>query len=246
MTTTVPAASQRNRSSEFKKDIVKSHLGLVRYVAAKFGFIHSSSQHVLEEDDLVQIGLVGLLDAADKFDSRKGVRFETYAVTRIRGAILDEIRRLDWLPRSVRRRSRTARKVEDEIQDSQYNTLSADEIATKLSLTMEEFRQLMREAKTANMEYRMSYDDDVEIVEQTVADLATDPFELVSAEEVRSRLIEAVESLPQRDRLIITLYYYEGLTFREIGAVLRISESRVFQIHSTIMKSLQTQLKDLV
>lgn len=227
-------------------EILKSHLGLVRYVAAKFGFIHSSAEQVLQEEDLVQVGMVGLLDAIQKYDPGKGVRFETYAVTRIRGAILDEMRKIDWIPRSVRKRSRTARKVAQDVQDREYRSLSAEDIAKQLSMTLDEYQQLMREAKGATMDYRISYDEDVELAEQEVMDVAADPYEIVSAEEVRTKLIEAVELLPQRERLIITLYYYEGLTFKEIGAVLRISESRVFQIHTSVIKSLRTLLKDLV
>jgi len=243
---TLPSPTLRNRTSDSTVEILKSHLGLVRYVAAKFGFIHSSTEQVLQEEDLVQVGMVGLLDAIEKYDPAKGVRFETYAVTRIRGAILDEMRKIDWIPRSVRKRSRTARKVAQEVQDREYRSLSAEDIANKLSMTLDEYQQLMREAKGAPMDYRISYDEDVELVEQEVADLTANPYELVSAEEIRSKLIEAVELLPQRDRLIITLYYYEGLTFKEIGAVLRISESRVFQIHASVIKSLRTLLKDLV
>jgi RNA polymerase sigma factor for flagellar operon FliA len=217
----------------------------VRYVAAKFGFIHST-ELVLQEDDLVQVGMVGLLDAIEKYDPGKGVRFQTYAVTRIRGAILDELRKTDWIPRSVRKRSRTARKVAQDVQDREYRSMSAEDIANKLCMTLEEYQELMREAKGATMDYRVSFDEDIELVEHEVSSLVADPFDIVSAEEIRSRLIDAVETLPQRERLIITLYYYEGLTFKEIGAVLRISESRVFQIHTSVIKSLRTLLKDLV
>jgi RNA polymerase sigma factor for flagellar operon FliA len=242
---TVQSSPSRNRTSDATIETLKSHLGLVRYVAAKFGFIHST-ELVLQEDDLVQVGMVGLLDAIEKYDPGKGVRFQTYAVTRIRGAILDELRKTDWIPRSVRKRSRTARKVAQDVQDREYRSMSAEDIANKLCMTLEEYQELMREAKGATMDYRVSFDEDIELVEHEVSSLVADPFDIVSAEEIRSRLIDAVETLPQRERLIITLYYYEGLTFKEIGAVLRISESRVFQIHTSVIKSLRTLLKDLV
>ena len=231
--------------AEDAKDVIKSHLGLVRYVASKFGFLHGGSEKVLEENDLIQFGLLGLLDAIDKFDYRKGVRFETYAVTRIRGAILDEMRKLDWLPRSVRKRSRKADQIAQESHKEVNRLLSAEQLAAKFSLTLDEYQELMIEAKGATMDYRVSYDEGVDLLANLPADPASDPFETVSAEEVRMKMIEAVEALPHRERLIITLYYYETLTFKEIGAILRISESRVFQVHSSILKHLRRQLVDL-
>ena len=228
------------------KDLVKSHLGLVRFVASKFGFINSSSERVLEENDLIQFGLVGLLDAIEKFDSKKGVRFETYAVTRIRGAILDALRKLDWIPRSVRQRTKRAHKVAQESEFGENRSLTAEEIAAKMFLTLNEYQELLMEARGATMDYRVSYDEDLDVIANLPADQSSDPFETVSAEEVRMKMIEAVESLAQRERLIVTLYYYEGLTFREIGDILKISESRVFQIHTSVLSHLRKQLQDVV
>jgi RNA polymerase sigma factor FliA len=227
------------------KDIIEAHLGLVRYVASKFGFLRGSNEKVLEENDLIQFGLLGLLDAIEKYDCNKGVRFETYAVTRIRGAILDEMRKLDWLPRSVRKRNRMAEQLAQDSHNDDNRSLSAEELAAKYSLTLDEYQELMIEAKGATMDYRVSYDEDIDLIANLPADPASDPLEAVSAEEVRMRMIEAVEALPQRERLIITLYYYETLTFKEIGAILRISESRVFQIHNSILKHFRRQLVDL-
>ena len=120
------------------------------------------------------------------------------------------------------------------------------EIARKFSMTLDQYQELMMEARGATMDYRVSYDEDVDLLEHSLPELAPDPYELVSAEEIRMNLIEAVEALAQRERLIVTLYYYEGLTFREIGGILRISESRVFQIHTAVLNDLRKKLKDLV
>jgi RNA polymerase sigma factor FliA len=245
MSQAIAHASHSTITAEETKNIIKSHLGLVRYVASKFGFLRGSNEKVLEENDLIQFGLLGLLDAIEKFDHRKGVRFETYAVTRIRGAILDEMRKLDWLPRSVRKRSRKADQIAQDAHKEGNSTLSAEELAAKYSLTLDEYQELMIEARGATMDYRVNFDEDVELIANLPADSAFDPFETVSAEEVRMKMIEAVEALPQRERLIITLYYYETLTFKEIGAILRISESRVFQIHNSILKHFRRQLVDL-
>lgn len=228
-----------------KKDLVEANLGLVRYVASRFGFIHTSSERVLEERDLIQFGLLGLLDAIEKFDPSKNVRFETYAVTRIRGAILDELRKLDWIPRSVRKLGRKADRIVQEAESRDNQTLTAQEIASKLSLTLEEYKELLSAAKGATMDHRVSYDDEVDVIQNIAADPSTDPYEILTAEDTRARLIEALESLPERNRVVVALYYYEGLTFREIGHILRISESRVFQIHTSVLNGLRKQLADL-
>jgi RNA polymerase sigma factor for flagellar operon FliA len=234
------------QSTDAKKSIVRSHLGLVKYVTGKFGFKNTASEHVLEENDLVQFGLLGLLDAVEKFDPSKGVKFESYAITRIRGTILDELRKLDWVPRSVRKKARTADRVMQESESQANRLLTAQEIADKLSLTLDEYHDLITEAKGAIMDHRVSYDEEIELIENIAADSSSDPYEVVSAEETREKLIEAIEALSERERLIITLYYYEGLTFREIGAILKVSESRVFQIHTTVISGLRKKLIDLL
>ena len=146
----------------------------------------------------------------------------------------------------MRKKTRIAEKIAQESQKDENRTLTAAEIAAKYSMTLDDYQELMMEAKGATMDYRVSYVEDLDVIANLPADQASDPFETVSAEEVRMRMIEAVESLPQRERLIITLYYYEGLTFKEIGAILRVSESRVFQIHSSVLNHLRRQLTDLV
>lgn len=229
-----------------KKDLVESNLGLVRYVTSRFGFIHTAQERVLEEKDLIQFGLLGLLDAIEKFDPAKNVRFETYAVTRIRGTILDELRKLDWIPRSVRKKGRQGNRVVQESESADNQTLTAGEIATKLSLTIEEYQELLTAAKGATMDHRVSYDDETDVIQNIAADPSTDPHEILCAEDTRSRLIGALESLEERDRLVMALYYYEELTFREIGRILRISESRVFQIHTAVLQELRTYLEDTV
>ena len=243
--TTEVAARNRVGGVRTKKSLVETHLGLVRYVTSRFGFIHTAGERVLEEKDLIQFGLLGLLDAIEKFDPARGVRFETYAITRIRGTILDELRKLDWIPRSVRRKGRTADRVVQEAESQHNQGLTAEEIATKLSLTLDEYQELLTAAKGATMEHRIGHDDDPDVLENIAADTSTDPYEMLNAEDTRSRLIGALEGLPDRDRLVVALYYYEGLTFREIGRILRISESRVFQIHSSVLKTLRKQLADM-
>ena len=229
-----------------KKDVVETYLGLVRYVTSRFGFVHSGYERVLEENDLIQFGLMGLLDAIEKFDPAKNVRFETYAVTRIRGTILDELRKLDWIPRSVRKKGREANRIAQEAESPDNQTLTAQEIASKLSLTLEEYKELLTAAKGATMDHRVSFEDEVDVIQNIAADPSTDPYEILTAEDTRNRLIEALESLNERDRLVMALYYYEELTFREIGKILRISESRVFQIHTSVLNELRKHLVETI
>lgn len=231
---------------EEKKNRLKSCIGLVKYAAKKFRFQYARTEQVLEETDLVQYGLIGLLDAIERFEPNKGVKFETYAMTRIRGSMLDGLRKLDWVPRSVRKRKLTAQKAVGEMESVANRSFSSLQIATKLSMTLDEYNDLINDARGFEAEGRLNYEEENELLQGIPADRTSDPYEIVAAEETRARLIAAVESLPKRDRLIITLYYYEGLTFREIGGLLNISESRVCQIQKSVLKELRSQLTSLV
>jgi RNA polymerase sigma factor FliA len=234
--------SESYRTDEGRTSLVRNHIGLVRYVARKFRFQHARSEQVLEEMDLVQFGLIGLLDAVERFEPEKGVKFETYAVTRIKGTILDELRRLDWVPRSVRKRKQAGERLVEEMEHEANRASTAQEIATKLSMTLDEYEGLINDARGFTLEGRLSFDEENKLLESIEADRFSDPFEIMNAEERRACLIEAVESLPKRERLIMTLYYYESMTFREIGLILKISESRVCQIHKSVLNNLRPKL----
>lgn len=211
------------RTPQIRQELALQYLNLVRYVVAKSGVSSGSAPGMLEANDLVQIGMIGLLDAIDRFDPARGVKFETYAVTRIRGSIQDELRKLDWVPRSVRRKMRIdqdARETSDLQMGCGYTQV--------LDYTGGSMGVMMNGATSA--------------VENLSTEGSPDLLETVGMDQLKTMLIQVVEKLPNDDRLIITLYYYEELTFKEIGKIMRLSESRVFQKHAAVMKKLRVYL----
>lgn len=215
---------EQTRSPELRREIALQYLNLVRYVVTKFGAPPMSVPRLLEANDLVQVGVIGLLDAIDRFDPSRGVKFETYAMTRIRGTIQDEMRRLDWVPRSVRKKERATR----EAGEGDARTVSEQPGAQRHSEAMGVFMNA-----TTGEGYS---------IDELSTEGSPDPLEVVGQDQLKAMLIHVVQTLPDDDRLIITLYYYEELTFKEIGTILQLSESRVFQKHGAVMKKLRAQL----
>lgn len=218
------------------KELVQKYFGLVRYVSHSIAARNTKST-VLTPEDLFQFGMLGLLDAVERFDAHKGAKFETFAVHRIKGAILDGLRSADIVPRSERKRQR---EVENKHNDVEYRTM------VKLHMTVEQYHSFLQETEGGIM--NPTYSDVTASAEDGLNDVPDDesnnPFEIVHTEQMKTMLIEALEHLPERERLILTLYYYEELTFREIGNVLHLSESRVFQIHTSAIHSLRSLLAE--
>ena len=234
---------RRTPSIDAKRSLVLQYLDLVRYVVSKLGSNGLSRGGVLERDDLVHYGVMGLMDAIDRFSPATGVRFETFAIPRIRGAILDELRKLDWVPRSVRANTRKlARAAEEVVRETGREAVDL-EIAGKLAMTPEEYREFIKDTE-GTMRYHKSdpaAEESTDVVEN-VAEPSPNPIEQITDAEVKTLLIDAIKSLPAREHAIIALYYYEGLRFWEIGKILRISESRVSQIHSELLRDLRARL----
>lgn len=194
------------KSPELRRDLAASYVNLVRYVVGKLG-VPEQPRMVLRENDLVQVGMIGLMTAIERFDPGRGVRFETYAIPRIKGTILDELRRLDPVSRTQRRKEREERR-----EGSGEN----------------EFRGLLVQESPVRVE-----------PENLPADEAPGPDEQLVLEEQTRTLAGAIAALPERDRLVVTLHYYEGLSQRDIAAVLNLSESRVSQIHASVVGELR-------
>lgn len=231
-----------------REQLVVAYAPLVKYVAGRV--LSGLPQHV-EEADLISYGLIGLINAIERFEPERENKFETYAITRIRGAILDELRALDWVPRSVRRRAREIERAHAKLEHKLQRTPSDEEIASELGITTSEFQESLVRISNSTMvaldELWTTPDatgDKVSLLDTLHDPNAPDPEQLLDASELRDRLAEAIAALPKRERLVIGLYYYENLTLREIGEVLGVTESRVSQLHTKATLRLRSRLQD--
>lgn len=218
--------------------LVRDCLPLVRRVA-----LHVASRlpSQVELSDLTQAGFLGLLDAAQKFDADKGVRFWTYAELRIKGSILDSLRALDWVPRSVRRRRREIDAASRRLESCLGCAPGDDELAKELGLTTERFRSMVDEVRRAEASAELV--EGLDGVDVFVRDpKAKDPHDLLERRELVALVARGIEGLSERERLVITLYYHEELTMKEVGQVLGVNESRVSQIHSKAVRTLRAHL----
>ena len=203
----------------------------------------------IELDDLMSSGIIGLMDAIDKFQPEKGVKFPTYAEARIRGAILDELRAMDWVPRSIRQK---AKKIEEA-----YNTLESkldrpatdEEMAEFMKLTLEEFYEMVNATKGISLfsidqldQQNSNINKDKSLYTYIKEFQKETPFSLYQLKEIKERVLKTLEKLPEKERMVASLYYYDELTMKEIGEILGISESRVSQLHSKIILRLRSKL----
>ncbi len=237
---------ETTKAPGLKRRVVVHYAGLVQFVLKRFGFSGRARSLGLDRDDLLQIGMMGLLDAVERFSPAMGVKFDTYAVSRIRGTILDEMRRLDWIPRAVHAQHRAYRDAQDQVVRETGREATATDIAAKLSMTAEEFRKFITDTgEIMNRDTRRKGEaGEGEAVESVATDTLS-PEELLSQEDTRRHLMDAVNKLPPRERAVIALHYYEGLKFAEIGSVLRLSESRISQVHTEILSKLRLGLASL-
>ena len=239
------AEFKKSKSPALRDKIIRKYMPLVKYVAGKVSVGLPAS---MEFDDLVGFGQFGLLDAISKYDLDKKVKFKTYAVTRIRGAIFDEMRQLDWVPRSVRQKSR---EIEDTISglESRLSRPATDEeIAKEMNLSVEEYQHtVMKISGTSVLSlndvwYSGDDSDHLSIGDSIESPQSLNPDVQVEREEIRKVIIQAINELPEKEKMVIVLYYHEDLTFKEIGQVLDVSESRISQLHSNANLHLQAKL----
>jgi RNA polymerase sigma factor FliA len=220
------------RSHDLKSELFYSYLRLVKYVVRKFAMSPGSSKGVIERKDLMQVGMMGLLEAIERYDPGRGIKFETFALSRIQGSIQDELRRIDWLPRSERKRIREARGDQALQVESKYGySIGAfDMTLTREGLTRLNELEERGGGQSANQE---------------IADTTPDIREQMNNNDIVKLISDQIEKLNERDRLVITLYYYEEMKFREIGEVLGLTESRVSQIHSSVIGGLRKKMETL-
>ncbi|HBG66400.1 MAG TPA: RNA polymerase sigma factor WhiG [Treponema sp.] len=236
---------KKTKMPAIRDKFIRQYMPLVKYVAGK---VSTGMPESVEFDDLVGFGQFGLLDAINKYDPDKNVKFKTYAVTRIRGAIFDELRELDWVPRSVRQKSR---EIEDTIVDLEARlgrTASDAEIAKAMGMTESEYETtVMKISGTSILSlndvwYSGDDSDHMSIGDNIEAPASLNPDVIVEREEIRKVIIQAINELPRNEKMVIVLYYHEDLTFKEIGQVLNVSESRISQLHSKANVRLRAKL----
>lgn len=221
---------------------------LVKYVA---GQVASRLPKSVEVADLVSYGLIGLMEAIEKFDPSREIKFETYAMPRIKGAMIDELRVLDWAPRSLRAKAKELEKAYCELENELKRMPEDEEVASVLGTTVEELHDVMADLSRCSiiaLEDLWSADSEkdnrVNVMDVLVDTKAKDPAMMFEQEEVKTILAEALTKLPEREKMIITLYYYDSLTLKEIGEILEVTESRVSQLHTKALLRLKTRLKE--
>ena len=245
-----PRPSKAGYDAAQREALILEHTPLIRYVAGRIAMRLPS--HVPLED-LYSAGVLGLIDAVDKYDPRQNVKFKTYAEFRIRGAILDELRAMDWVPRSVRRKSTQLEEVYQQLQRQLGREPADDEVAEELGVSLDQFYGLLDQVKAVNL---LSLDDHENPLlgqldaEQVLAALgreeSEDPLARLGLAELRGQVAQAIAGLPEKEKLVVSLYYYDELTMREIGEVLGYTESRISQMHTKAILRLRARLRDVV
>lgn len=232
---------EKKPSAEIREQLIIAYSQLVKLVAGRLSMYLG---HNVEYDDLVSYGIFGLIDAIDKFDTTKNVKFETYASLRIRGAILDQIRKMDWIPRTVRQRQRKIDEAMKHIEMRTGKTATDEEIAIELGVSEEELVNWQSQLKVTNVVSLNEFDEQGQepAIEPTAKNRFAQPEEVIEAAELKVKLAESLELLTEKERRVIELYYYEELTLKEISMVLEVSESRVSQLHTKALAKMRKKL----
>jgi RNA polymerase sigma factor for flagellar operon FliA len=239
--TTVPLNTERD-------EMILEHLPQIKYIAQR---ISTKLPSHVELNDLVSAGVLGLMDAIEKFDESRGVKFKTYAELRIKGAILDSLRNLDWAPRSLRKKSKDLEKVYRDLEQRFGRPATDKEASDEMGISLEEFYDLVDQIKGLNLGsfQELTNQDDEKNSEPLVKYVPDapqmDPFFMFHKTEIQEILSTAIETLPKKERLVVSLYYSDELTMKEIGKVLGVNESRVSQLHTKAMLRLRTKLKKM-
>ncbi|MGW5883937.1 RNA polymerase sigma factor WhiG [Streptomyces koyangensis] len=233
--------------ARLREQLILHYSPLVKYVA---GRVSVGLPPNVEQADFVSSGIFGLIDAIEKFDPERSIKFETYAITRIRGAMIDELRALDWIPRSVRQKARNVERAYASLEAELHRTPSEAEVAAEMGIAVEDLHAVFSQLSLANVVALEELlhgggeggGDRLSIMDTLEDTSADNPVELAEDRELRRLLARAINLLPEREKTVVTLYYYEGLTLAEIGHVLGVTESRVSQIHTKSVLQLRAKL----
>jgi RNA polymerase sigma factor for flagellar operon FliA len=231
-----PSRSARDR-------LIIHYSPLVKYVA---GRVAVGLPQNVEQSDLVSYGIFGLIDAIEKFDPGRGFKFETYAISRIKGAILDELRSIDWVPRSVRAKGRAVERAFSKLEAKLKRSPTEAELAEELDMTDAQLQTVLGQLSltgVAALDEMLGDRSDATTLGDTIPDAQDGPGALLERSELRSQLAEAIERMPEREKIVLTLYYFETLTLAQIGEVLGVTESRVSQIHTKAVLQLRSRLQ---
>jgi len=236
-------------TTENREEVIIQYSPMIKYVANRIAM--RLPPHI-EVDDLISVGVLGLMDAITKYDSSRGAKFKTYAEFRVRGAILDELRSMDWVPRSIRQKASKVDKVVQGLQAKLRRTPEDEEVAKEMGLSLDQFHETLNETKSIpifsleDLGIAKESGDQQSLLDCLAGKADADPQTQIRLVELKEIIAKAIDALPEKERLMVSLYYYEELTMKEIGAVLDITESRVSQIHSKAVYRLRTKLKAII
>ncbi len=229
------------KDSSIREKLIVEYANLVKYVAGRLSMYFGTN---VEYDDMVGFGVFGLIDAIDKFDLNKGVKFETYASLRIRGSIIDSIREMDWVPRSLRQKNKELERVYFEIENELGHSASDKEVADKLGITLDEFYKMLNDVTVSSMVSLEEFlEQNYEIgVDQPNNRSEDRPESYMEISEMKDILVDAINRLPEKEKTVISFYYFEELTLKEISAIMKVSESRISQLHTKAILRLRGKL----
>ena len=236
------------KDEKLRERLILHYSPLVKYVAGRVGVGLPPN---IEQADLVSYGIFGLIDAIEKFDLERAIKFETYAISRIKGAIIDELRSIDWIPRSVRYKAREVEKAYAALEAKLHRSPTEAEVAEELGIKLEELHTIFSQVSFVNvvaldelLSAGNEKGDKLSLVDTLEDTKAEDPVQAFETEETKYLLAKAINTLPEREKIVVTLYYYEGLTLAEIGQVLGVTESRICQMHTKAVLQLRGKLAD--
>jgi RNA polymerase sigma factor for flagellar operon FliA len=236
------------KEPQLRERLILHYSPLVKYVAGRVGVGLPPN---IEQADLVSYGIFGLIDALEKFDITRAIKFETYAISRIKGAIIDELRAIDWIPRSVRFKAREVEKAYAALESRLHRSPTEPEVADELGITLDELHTIFSQVSFVNvialdelLNVGGERGDKLSLVDTLEDTKAEDPVQAFETEETKYLLARAINTLPEREKIVVTLYYYEGLTLAEIGQVLGVTESRICQMHTKAVLQLRGKLAD--
>jgi RNA polymerase sigma factor FliA len=239
---------KETKDGPLRERLILHYSPLVKYVAGRVG---AGLPPNIEQADLVSYGIFGLIDAIEKFDITRAIKFETYAISRIKGAIIDELRAIDWIPRSVRYKAREVEKAYAALEARLHRTPTENEVAGELGIALDDLHAIFSQVSFVNvialdelLNVGGERGDKLSLVDTLEDTKAEDPVAAFESEETKYLLARAINTLPEREKIVVTLYYYEGLTLAEIGQVLGVTESRICQMHTKAVLQLRGKLAD--